>query len=176
MDQAARNDAIAGLMILAVVAVFGPMTSEIFIDPLDPGFTSQDFPIGVLSLMMILALALCARAGIHLARSGWKIYEPGEAEPLLRYLVPIVVLGFFYVWLLEQFQYPLPTFFALSASLAIFGNRGLMRLVVVPLIVTAIFYVLFYGVFGLNEAPGEILSYENQSYFRPFRVFLGLAQ
>lgn len=176
MDKPARNDAIAGLMVLAVVAVFAPVTPEIFVDPLDPGFSAQDFPIGVLSLMTVLALALLARAGVRLAKSGWRLYEPGESGPLLQYLVPIVLLGFLYVWLLEQFQYPLPTFFALSASLAIFGNRGLMRLVVVPVIVTAIFYVLFYGVFGLNEAPGEILSYENAGYFRPLRVFLGLAQ
>jgi len=173
MDRTARNDAIAGLMVLAVVAVFGPATSKIFIDPLDPGFSAQDFPIGVLTLMTILALALCARAAVQLARSGWQLYEAGEAAPLLRYLVPIIALGFLYVWLLELFQYLLPTFLALSASLAIFGNRGLVRLVVVPAIVAAIFYIIFYGIFGLNEPAGTILSYNNDWYFRPFRDFLG---
>lgn len=175
MDRSARNDAIAGLMVLAVVAVFGPVTTDIFVDPRDPGFSSQDFPIGVLSLMTILALALCARAVVHLAKSGWRLYEAGEAEPLLRFLIPIVILGFFYVWLLEQFQYLLPTFFALSASLAIFGNRGGVRLLVVPAVVTVLFYILFYGVFGLNEPPGNILTYENGWYFRPFREFIGLS-
>lgn len=174
MDVSARNDAIAALMVLAVVAVFGPMTSEIFVHPLDPGFTSQDFPIGVLSLMTILALGLLARAILRLAKTGWRLYEPGEAEPLRRHLVPAGLLGFAYVWLLEQFQYPLPTFFVLSVSMAIFGNRGFVRLVAVPAVVTVIFYVLFYGVFGLNEAAGEILSYENRWYFRPMREFLGL--
>lgn len=174
MNKSARNDAIAALMVLCVVAVFAPVTSDIFVDPLDPGFSAQDFPIGVLSLMTILALALLARAVIGLARSGWQIYEPGEAAPFLLFLLPIVLLGFLYVWLLEQFQYVLPTFFALCVSMAIFGNRGLVRLVVVPAIVTAVFYILFYGVFGLNEAPGEILSYDNAPYFRPFRAFLGL--
>jgi Tripartite tricarboxylate transporter TctB family len=173
MERSARNDAIAGLMVLAVVAVFGPATSKIFIDPLDPGFSAQDFPIGVLTLMTILALSLCVRASVQLARSGWQIYEAGEARPLLRYLVPIIALGFLYVWLLELFQYLLPTFFALSASLAIFGNRGLVRLVVVPVIVAAIFYIIFYGIFGLNEPAGTILSYNNDWYFRPFRDFLG---
>ena len=173
MDRSARNDAIAGLMVLAVVAVFGPATSEIFVDPLDPGFTSQDFPIGVLSLMTILALVLCTRAGVQLARNGWRVYEAGEAGPLLRYLVPTVVLGFLYVWLLELFQYLLPTFVALSASLAIFGNRGVVRLVVIPAVVAVIFYIIFYGVFGLNEQAGTILSYNNDWYFRPFREFLG---
>jgi Tripartite tricarboxylate transporter TctB family len=173
MDRTARNDAIAGLMVLAVVAVFGPATSKIFIDPLDPGFSAQDFPIGVRTLMTPLSLALCARAAVRLARGGWQLYEAGEAGPLLRYLVPIIALGFLYVWLLEIFQYLLPTFLALSASLAIFGNRGLIRLVVVPVIVAAIFYIIFYGIFGLNEPAGTILSYNNDWYFRPFREFLG---
>lgn len=176
MDKSARNDAIAGLVVLAVVAVFASVTADIFVDPLDPGFSSQDFPIGVLVLMTILALALLARAVLHLAKSGWQLYESGESEAFLRFLLPVVGLGFLYVWLIEQFQYPIPTFFVLSASMAIFGNRGLLRLVVVPAVVTVIFYVLFYGVFGLNEASGEILSYENDGYFRPFRRFLGLSQ
>jgi len=175
MNRAARNDAIAGVMVLAIVAVFGPWTSEIFVDPRDPGFGAQDFPIGVLVSTTLLALALCAGAVVVLARSGWRVYEPDEAGPLLRYLLPIVALGFFYVWLLEQFQYLLPTFFTLAASLAIFGNRGPIRLIAIPTGVAILFYVLFYGVFGLNEPPGEILSYENNWYFRPFRTFLGLS-
>lgn len=175
MNRAARNDAIAGAMVLAIVAVFGPWTSEIFVDPRDPGFGARDFPVGVLVSTTLLALVLCAGAVVVLARSGWRVYEPGEAGPLLRYLLPIVVLGFFYVWLLEQFQYLLPTFFTLAASLAIFGNRGAVRLIAIPVGVTILFYVLFYGVFGLNEPPGEILSYENNWYFRPFRTFLGLS-
>jgi len=175
MDRTARNDAIAGLIVIAVVAVFGPATSEIFVDPLDPGFSAQDFPIGVLALMTTLALVLCARAAVRLARHGWHVYEAGEAGPLLRYLVPIVVLGFLYVWLLELFQYLLPTFVALSASLAIFGNRGLVRLVAVPAVVAVIFYIVFYGVFGLNEPAGTILSYDNDWYFRPFRELLGFS-
>lgn len=174
MDVSARNDVIAALVVLAIVAVFGPMTADIFVHPLDPGFSSRDFPIGVLSLMAILALVMLVRAVVRLANTGWRLYEPGEAEPLLRYLVPAGLLGFVYVWLLEQFQYPLPTVFMLSIAMAIFGNGSFSRLVVVPVIVTVIFYVVFYGVFGLNEAPGEILRYDNQWYFRPMREFLGL--
>ena len=167
--------AIAGMMMLAVVAVFAPATTEIFVDPLDPGFGAQDFPIGILTLMTILAIALGAPAVVQLARTGWRLYEPGEAGPFFRYLVPIVALGFLYVWLLELFQYLLPTFFALTASMAIFGNRGRVRLLVIPAIVTVLFYVLFYGIFGLNESPGTILNYENSWYFRPFRAFLGFS-
>lgn len=175
MNRSARDDAVGGLLVLAVVAVFIPVTSQIFVDPRDPGFGSRDFPIGVLTSITILALALSARAVYLISRSGWQFYEAGEARPVLSYLLPIVALGFFYVWLLEMFQYALPTVFALAASLAIFGNKGHIRLVVIPIVVTIIFYVLFYGVFGLNEPPGVILSYENNWYFQPFRKFLGLS-
>ena len=175
MDREARNDALAGIAILVIVAIFGSVTGEIFIDPLDPGFSSQDFPIGVLTLMTILSLGMLVRAGLNLAKSGWQFYEAGEAGPVLRHLLPAVVLGFLYVWLIEQFQYVLPTLFALSMSMWIFGNRGITRLLLIPAVVTMIFYFLFYGIFGLNEAAGELLSYENAWYFRPLRQFLGFA-
>ncbi len=174
IDRSARNDAIAGVMVLAVAAVFGSVTSDIFIDPRDPGFSAQDFPIGVLTLMTILGVVLTARAVAQIAQGGWHIFEAGEAGPILRYLVPVVALGFLYVWLLELFQYLLPTVFALSAVLAIFGNRGFVRLVVIPIVVAMIFYVLFYGVFGLNETTGTILGYDNEWYFRPLRALIGL--
>ena len=175
MDRSARNDAIAGLMVLAVVVVFGSVTSDIYIDPRDPGFSARAFPIGILTLMAILGVVLTGRAVIQIAQSGWHIFEAGEARPFLRYFVPVVVLGFLYVWLIELFQYLLPTVLALSAVLAIFGNRGFIRLVVVPIIVAVIFYVLFYGIFGLNESAGTILSYDNEWYFRPLRALIGLS-
>lgn len=175
MDREARNDALAGITILVIVAIFGSVTGEIFIDPLDPGFSSQDFPIGVLGLMTILALSMLGRSVAHLAKSGWQLYEAGEAGPVLRHLLPTVALGFLYVWMLEQFQYMLPTLLVLSISMWMFGNRGVGRLLVAPVIVTVIFYVLFYGIFGLNEAPGVLLEYENAWYFRPLRQFLGFA-
>jgi hypothetical protein len=111
----------------------------------------------------------------RLAQDGWRLYEAGEAHPLFRYLLPIAALGFLYVWLLDMFQYMLPTVFALSASMAIFGNRGFARLAVTPVLVALIFYVLFYGIFGLSEPEGTVLSYDNQWYFRPFRAFIGMS-
>ena len=174
MDRAARNDAIAALLMLAVVALFASVTAQIFVDPRDPGFGARDFPVMVLLLMAALALAQGGLALVRLARSDWHVYEAGEAGPVLRYLLPMLVLGFVYVWLLELFQYVLPTFCALAASLAIFGNRGAFRLMAVPLIVTVLFYFLFFGVFGLNEPEGVIVSYESGGFFRPLRIVLGL--
>lgn len=159
---------------VVVVTVFALAVPKIFVDPRDPGFGSRDFPVMVLVVITLLTLAMGLSAFIRLARSGWAVYEPGEVAPVFRYLLPAVVLGFTYVWLLELFQYVLPTFAVLATSLALFGNRGLFRLVLVPLLVTTLFYLLFFGVFGLNEPLGTVLSYENGGYFQPLRAFFGL--
>lgn len=174
MDRSARNDAVAALLIFVVIGIFASVTGKIFVDPMDPGFSARDFPVGVLSLLTILALVLFGRSVRALARTGWRLTERGEFDVFFQHLAPIVAMGFFYVWCIELFQYPLPTFFALSGALAMYGNRGATRLVVVPLIVTALFYVVFYGVLGLSETPGAIWNYENEWYFRPLRDFIGL--
>jgi hypothetical protein len=174
MDPTVRNDAVAGLLILIIVGIFASVTGIIFVDPMDPGFSARDFPIGVLSLLTILGLVLFGRSVRALARTGWRLTESGEFDAFIRHLVPIVALGFLYVWCIEMFPYPLPTFAALSAALALYGNRGAVRLIVVPFVVTILFYVLFYGVLGLSESLGTVLSYENEPYFRPLRDFIGL--
>ncbi len=174
MDRSARNDAIAGVLVLLVVGIFASVTGEIYVDPLDPGFGAQDFPIAVLTLIVIFAVGLLGRAGVALARSGWQLYEAGEAADILRYVVPMVAVASLYVLLLYMFQYPLPTFFATIGALAICGNRGFGRLLLAPFLATVIYYVMFYGVLGLFEEPGAVWSYSNQSYFRPLRDALGL--
>ena len=74
MDRAARNDAIAALMMFAVVAVFGSVTSQIFVDPRDPGFGAQDFPVMVLVMMRRFLFRLLGRSSTrqqwHLVRYG----------------------------------------------------------------------------------------------------------
>jgi len=172
MDQSARNDAVASILIFVIIGVFASVTGQIFVDPMDPGFSARDFPIGVLALLSILALVLFGRSLRRLAATGWKLIEPGEFRGFLHHLAPIVALGFFYVWLIETFQYALPTFFTLAGALALYGNKGTIRLAVVPFIVTILFYVLFYGIFGLNEASGTLWSYDNELYFRPLRKLL----
>lgn len=174
MNRNARNDAIAGALVLAVVAIFAPAVADIYIDPLDPGFSARDFPIGVLALLGAFAAAMLGRALVVLARSGWRLYAPGEAAPLLRHVVPMIALGFAYVWFINMFQYPLPTVFATAGALAMYGNRGVARLVAAPVIAALVYYVLFYGILGLYEEPGTVWSYNNQWYFRPLRDALGL--
>jgi len=174
LNKSARNDAIAGILILLIVVIFASATGEIFEDPLDPGFSARDFPIAILVLLTILSISLLRPALIALAKSGWRIYETGEANNLLRYIIPMVVIASFYVVLIQMFQYPVSTFVASLGALTLYGNRGFKRLFIIPLLATAIYYVVFYGVLGLFEEPGTVLSYSNQWYFRPLREALGL--
>lgn len=175
MDRSARNDALTGLVVLAVVAIFAANTGEIYIDPLDPGFSARDFPVGVLVVATLLALALLARAALTLARTGWRPRESAMLEPVLRYVTPLIALGFLYVWFLTMFQYILPTLIATVSALALFGNRGVARLAVAPFLATAVYYIVFYGIFGLYETPGTVWSYELQGHLRPLRRLFGLS-
>ena len=174
LDQPARNDAIAGILILLIVFIFASVTGNIFEDPLDPGFSARDFPITILVLLTILSISLLRPALIALAKSGWRMYETGEADSLLRYIVPMVAIASIYILLIHMFQYPAATFVTSIGALIIYGNRGYKRLIVIPLIVTVVYYVVFYGVLGLFEEPGTVWSYSNQWYFRPLRDALGL--
>ena len=174
MNKTARNDALAGVLILLVTGIFASVTGDIYIDPLDPGFSSVDFPIMVLSLLTMLSLALIGKAIAPLAHTNWKLFEPGEWKPDVRYVVPTVAIGFAYVWFITMFQYPLPTLIVTVCALAMFGNRGVGRLVVIPLVSTLVYYILFYALLGLHEAPGTVWEYETQWFIRPIRDFIGL--
>lgn len=174
INKAARNDAIAGILILLVVMVFALATGKIYVDPLDPGFSARDFPIAVLVVLAVLAVSLLGQAIFALARSGWRLYESGEADNVLRYVVPMIAIAALYVGMLYMFQYPVSTMVATVGALIVYGNSGKRRLILAPFMVTSIYYVTFYGVLGLFEEPGSVWSYSNQWYFRPMRDALGL--
>jgi len=161
-------------MILLVTGAFATATGDIYVDPLDPGFSSVDFPIMVLTLLTLLSLLLIGRAVPRLARTNWKLFEQGEWVQALTYVVPVIVIGLTYVWLITMFQYPLPTLIVTAASLGMFGNRGWVRLLAIPLISTVIYYILFYALLGLHESPGTVWEYETQWFIRPIRDFIGL--
>lgn len=174
MNKSARNDAFAGVLILLVTGLFASVTGDIYVDPLDPGFSSIDFPIMVLSLLAILSVVLIARSVPQLMRDGWRLYEPGEAGSLLKFVVPMAVTGFAYIALIRMFQYPLPTLAATAAALALFGNGGWGRLLIVPLVATLIYYVVFYVVLGLYEPAGTVWAYETRWFINRIRGLLWL--
>jgi hypothetical protein len=100
-------------------------------------------------------------------------------QPYVFPLAILYILGaltlislFFYLGLINLFQYLLPTMLALSASLAIFGNRGIKWLVVIPVIAAIFYYVIFFGIFRLLEPTGMLLEYDNYDIFGPMQKFL----
>jgi hypothetical protein len=107
-------------------------------------------------------------------RSGWKLYEPDEASLLLKFVVPLVLVGGVYILLMTMFQYPLPTLAATVVALAMFGNRGRIRLLAIPLAGTLVYYVLFYALLGLHEPPGTVWAYETRWFTEPIRNLFGI--
>ena len=174
MDKTARNDALAGVLILLVTGIFASVTGDIYVDPLDPGFSSIDFPIMVLSLLSFLSLIMLATAIPPLMRNGWILYQPGEFGPLLTYVAPLAGIGFAYISFISMFQYPLPTLVVTAITLAMFGNRGWSRLLLIPFISTLVYYILFYALLGLHESPGTVWEYESQWFIRAIRDAVGL--
>jgi hypothetical protein len=174
MDNTARNDALAGVLILLVTGAFASVTGDIYVDPLDPGFSSVDFPIMILTLLTAFSVWLIAKSIPELSRSGWKLYEPHEATPLLKYSMPMALAGGAYIALMVMFQYPLPTLAATVVALAIFGNRGWQRLLAIPLAATLAYYVLFYALLGLHEPPGTVWAYGTRWFTQPIRNFFGI--
>jgi hypothetical protein len=85
----------------------------------------------------------------------------------------MVAISFAYVLLIDLFQYLLPTIVISAATLALFGNRGKMWLVVTPVLVGLFYYIVFFGVFRLLETRGSIIDFDNQMIFGPLRSFLG---
>lgn len=174
MDTSARDDALAAILMLLAAIPFAVATGSIYVDPLDPGFGARDFPVLILGLIVVLSLALLARAVHDLRNARRPHHVPREAAEIVRYLLPMAAIGLLYVWFVDMFQYAGPTFLAAVATLAMFGNRGWARLAVAPFVATAVYYVLFFGILGLDESPGKLIAFDNQLYFRPLRDALGL--
>ena len=86
----------------------------------------------------------------------------------------MAAIAFAYIGLINLFQYLLPTIVALSATLAIFGNRGIKWLVVIPIISGIFYYVIFFGIFRLLEPTGMLLEFDNYYFFGPMQKFLGV--
>ncbi|WP_417209770.1 tripartite tricarboxylate transporter TctB family protein [Antarctobacter sp.] len=162
-NQHPRADAFAAIALLIIVVPFIAVLNEIYIDPFDPGFGARDFPIGVITAIVLLACVLLFRAVRQMRREKVSLVDPDELRPLLRYSGPVLLLGLGYIWLFVQVQYLVPTMLMLSLSLALFGNRGWVRLGVVPIVAGFCYYILFFVLLDLHEFPGALISYDGKS-------------
>ncbi len=70
----------------------------------------------------------------------------------------ILLLSAIYVAMFQWFGYLLATVICAIPIYVSFGNRNLFSILVLPAIVIAIFYSVFFGVMGLYDLPGSLID------------------
>ena len=173
--MSARSDLISGLIVLAVTGVFYLAALEIEEDPFGSGMQPYVLPKAVCAMVAGLTALFVLGAARRIAREGaGESDSKGEIKLFLMWVMPMAGIAFAYIGLMQLFQYLLPTAIALTATLALFGNRGIAWLVAVPVATSCAYYAVFFGLFRLLEPRGLWLEYDNYYLFGPIRTFLGM--
>lgn len=171
--MSARADFVSAIFMAAIAVVFLLTSNTIDFDPNEPGIGPRAFPVTVSILICLLSLSMMIRAFKPVRDSGWDLVNHEELRLFIVWVLPMVAVAFAYVLLIDLFQYLLPTIVISAATLALFGNRGKMWLVVTPVLVGLFYYIVFFGVFRLLETRGAIVDFDNNIIFGPLRGFLG---
>ncbi len=173
--MSARNEFISGLIMLVVTVIFYVASLEIEEDPFGVGMQPYVFPRAICLLIGAMTLLLLITSGVKLRREGIQFGGgDGEIRLLFVWVLPMALIAFGYLGLINLLQYFIPTVAALSATLALFGNRGVKWLLVIPLISGVFYYAIFFGIFRLLEPPGLLIDYDNYYLFGPMRKLLGI--
>jgi len=172
--MSARSDLISSLVMLAVTLVFFIAAQDIEEDPFGVGMQPYVFPKAICWLMGAMSVLMLATAGLKLRREGIQLGTAQELRLFAVWVLPMAAIAFIYLGLMNLLQYLIPTILALSACLAIFGNRGVKWLVTIPVISSVFYYVIFFGIFRLLEPTGMLLEYDNYYIFGSMRKFLGI--
>jgi len=171
--MSARADFISAILMAAVAVVFLLTANTIDYDPNEPGIGPRAFPVTISIMICLLSLSMMIRAFKPVRDSGWDLVNREELRLFVVWVLPMVAISFAYILLIDLFQYLLPTIVISAATLALFGNRGKMWLVVTPVLVGLFYYIVFFGVFRLLESPGRVIDFDNNIIFGPLRSFLG---
>jgi hypothetical protein len=172
--MSARNDLISGILLLVVTAVFYAAATAIEEDPFSSGMQPYVLPKAVCGLIGGMTVLFVAGAAWRLRRQSAGDWDLTEVKLFISWVLPMAFIAFAYIALLDLFQYPIPTVVCLSATLALFGNRGVHWLVTAPVVVSLLYYIVFFGIFRLLEPRGRILEYDNYDLFGPLRNVLGI--
>ncbi len=106
---------------------------------------------------------------------GRKIADlPHELYLFVAWVIPMSAIAFAYLGLMNLFQYLIPSILCLSATLALFGNRGVKWLLTIPAISMTVYYIIFFGILRLSEPRGLIWEYDNFHIFGSLRKFIGV--
>lgn len=174
----ARRDLISAIVMLVTTLIFFWASLAIEEDPFGTGLQPYVFPQAILYILLALVVIMLAGAAMRFRSDAAPAEANTEASNEIRifffWVIPMAAIAFIYLGLINLFQYLIPTIIALSATLAIFGNRGLKWLVVIPVIAAIFYYVIFFGIFRLLEPTGMLLEYDNYYLFGPMQKFIGV--
>ncbi|MBL25104.1 MAG: hypothetical protein CMM48_14545 [Rhodospirillaceae bacterium] len=186
--MSARNNFISSLVMLAVTLIFFVQVFRIEEDPFGHGMDPDTFPLSVCITLLILTVGFVIFSFFAMRKEepeslklesleilGRKIADlPHELYLFIAWVLPMSAIAFAYLGLMNLFQYLIPSILCLSATLALFGNRGIKWLVTIPTISMSVYYIVFFGVLRLSEPRGLILEFDNFYIFGSFRKFIGV--
>ena len=162
------------ILVFSLVIPFINATSDIYIDPSDPGFGSRDFPQLIIYLIVALSVFIFA-ANVYKLLNGYR--ENIDWSAVLseaKVILALMLIMLTYVWFIALFQYAVATLIVMMVCVYFFGSRGPMRIVIIPLFSVCIFYFIFFVIFGLYEEPGIVFSYDSYSVSKVIRDAIGM--
>ena len=186
--MSARSNFISSIVILSVTLIFFWQIFSIEEDPFGHGMDPDTFPLAV----GIILIALCS---CFVLSSFFAMYKekkqadskvpfilfgrlicnlPSELHIFVVWVLPMAAIAFMYVGLITLIQYLVPSIICLSATLALFGNRGTQMLFVIPTISMTLYYVIFFGILRLSEPRGLIFEFDNFYIFGTLRKLIGI--
>ena len=186
--MSARSNFISSIVMLSVTLVFFWQIFAIEEDPFGHGMDPDTFPLSV----GIVLIGLCGSfvlssffamqkekkqngSTIPFTLFGRLICNlPSEAHLFVVWVIPMAAIAFVYVGLMTLIQYLVPSIICLSATLALFGNRGTRMLFVIPTISMTLYYVIFFGILRLSEPRGLIFEFDNYYIFGTLRKLIGI--
>ncbi|CCQ75241.1 tripartite tricarboxylate transporter TctB family protein [Magnetospira sp. QH-2] len=130
---------------------------------------SNDDGVGARFIPLVLSVSMLILGGIGMAYAA-TINAPKEPEPaqnqasqvsltgMLFRIGVLTALGFFYLFLMGALGYALSTFVVLVMCLVLFGNKRPIPVILMSLIGTAIYYVVFVKQLGIYDPPGWLID------------------
>jgi hypothetical protein len=138
-----------GVVLIGVFFLWGAGRIDVYGDDAIP----SDFFPRVIATLMIVAGVVLAASGLRRRHA-----ELGDLSDLVRVTLPLVALTITYILLWRQVGYLLASLAVAPLIFVAFGNRGLRHALLVPAAVVLGFFLVFFTLMGLHDAPGRLLD------------------
>ena len=151
----ARQDMIAGLLLLGLAVFLFNASFGIPADMDESGIGPRSFPQGICILMGLIG-------GVMALQGARGRTAPGDKSSLhmgefARVVLPLIGVSFLCVWLFKLFGYIAATLTTLWIACYLFRVRG-KALYLLPPAISLIFYYVFFGLMGVFEPPAELFN------------------